>query len=283
MTYETPKDLFSLDGKVAALTGGGGVLCGAIARGYALAGARVYLLDINDEQTSAQAVRLCEETGCDRISAMHCDVLDRASIEQARDAILDEAGQVDVLVNGAGGNHPDVTTKPDEDVTFFDLPMEAFRKVLDLNMVGTVLCSQVFGKSMATAGCGTIINISSMSGITPLTRIPAYSAAKAAVINFTQWLAVDLAHNHSTAIRVNTIAPGFFHTAQNHFLLYAEKDGKEDLSERGKAIIAATPQAAFGTPEDLVGAAVWLASDSAAFVTGAVIAVDGGFSAFSGV
>jgi NAD(P)-dependent dehydrogenase (short-subunit alcohol dehydrogenase family) len=277
------QNLFSLDGKVALLTGGGGVLCGAIARGYALAGAHVYLLDINDEQTKAQAARLRKETGKDDVVPLHCDVLDRASIETALGEVVARSGRVDVLVNGAGGNHPDATTKPEQGVTFADLPAEAFRRVFDLNLIGTVLCSQVFGRAMAGQGSGCIINISSMSGLTPLTRIPAYSAAKAAVINFTQWLAVDLARNHSTRIRVNTIAPGFFHTAQNHFLLYTEKGGKEELSERGKAIIAATPQATFGTPDDLVGAAVWLASDSAAFVTGAVIAVDGGFSAFSGV
>jgi NAD(P)-dependent dehydrogenase (short-subunit alcohol dehydrogenase family) len=282
MDTERSRRLFSLDGKTAALTGGGGVLCGAIAGGYAAAGATVYLLDINDEQTRAQAARLVRDTG-GAVKALHCNVLDRASIEQARDTILDEAGKVDVLVNGAGGNHPDATTKMDEGITFADLPEAAFRRVFDLNLMGTVLCSQVFGRTMAKQGSGCIINISSMSGITPLTRVPAYSAAKAAVVNFTQWLAVDLAQNFSTKVRVNAIAPGFFHTQQNHFLLYRKTDGGEELSKRGEAIIAATPLATFGTPEDLVGAAVWLASDSARFVTGAVIAIDGGFSAYSGV
>jgi len=282
MKSQQPQDLFSLEGRVAVLTGGGGVLCGAIAAGYASAGAAVYLLDINDEQTRAQAARLEAETG-GAVKALHCNVLDRTSIEQVRGAILDEAGKIDILVNGAGGNHPDATTKQAEGVTFADLPETAFRRVFDLNFIGTVLCSQVFGRAMADNGSGCIINISSMSGITPLTRIPAYSAAKAAVINFTRWLAVDLAQNYSPRVRVNAIAPGFFHTAQNHFLLYTEKQGKEELSERGRAIVAATPQATFGTPEDLVGAAIWLASDSARFVTGTVVAIDGGFSAYSGV
>jgi NAD(P)-dependent dehydrogenase (short-subunit alcohol dehydrogenase family) len=275
--------LFSLDGKVAALTGGGGVLCGAIAAGYAAAGASVYLLDISDEQTQREADRLKKETGRRDVVALHCDVLDRASIEKVCGEIGARSGRIDVLVNGAGGNHPAATTKPDEGVTFADLPEEAFRRVFDLNMMGTVLCSQVFGRAMADQGSGSIINIASMSGITPLTRIPAYSAAKAAVINFTRWLAVDLAQNFSPRIRVNAIAPGFFDTAQNHFLLYEDRGGEEVLTARGKAIVAATPQGTFGRPEDLVGAATWLASDAAAFVTGAVIAIDGGFSAFSGV
>ncbi|MBN1916606.1 MAG: SDR family oxidoreductase [Verrucomicrobia bacterium] len=282
MDTERSHRLFSLDGKVAALTGGGGVLCGAIAGGYAAAGATVYLLDISDEPTSAQAKRLAAETG-GTVRALHCNVLERGSVEQVRDAILGEAGRLDVLVNGAGGNHPDATTKTDEGFTFADLSEAAFRRVFDLNFMGTVLCSQVFGRTMADRQSGCIINISSMSGITPLTRIPAYSAAKAAVVNFTQWLAVDLAQNFSTKIRVNAIAPGFFHTQQNHFLLYKKTDGGEALSKRGEAIVAATPLATFGTPDDLVGAAVWLASDAARFVTGAVIAIDGGFSAYAGV
>jgi len=277
------RDSFSLDGKVAALTGGGGVLCGAIAAGYARAGAAVYLLDINDEQPRGQAPRLRDATGKDDIVSVHCDVLDRGSIETALGQIVSRSGRVDILVNGAGGNHPGATTKMDEGVTFFDLSVEAFRRVFDLNIVGTVLCSQVFGKALADQGSGSIINIASMSGITPLTRIPAYSAAKAAVINFTQWLAVDVAQNFSGKVRINAIAPGFFDTKQNHFLLYREQDGEDVLTERGKAIVAATPQGAFGKPEDLVGAAVWLASAASSFVTGTVVAIDGGFSAFSGV
>jgi len=283
MANSGAEEMFSLKGKVAALTGGAGVLCGAIAEGYARAGATVYLLDINEEQARAQAEKLRKATRAKEIIPLHCDVLDKAGIEKARDEIIRRSGRIDILVNGAGGNHPSATTKPDEGITFADLPEEAFRRVFDLNFIGTVLCSQVFGRAMADQGSGSIINIASMSGITPLTRIPAYSAAKAAVINFSRWLAVDLAQNFSPKIRVNAIAPGFFDTPQNHFLLYREQDGKEVLTERGKAIVAATPQGAFGKPQDLVGAATWLASDSAAFVTGAVICIDGGFSAFSGV
>ncbi len=276
-------DTFSLAGKAAALTGGGGVLCGAIAAGYARAGASVFLLDIDEERTRQQAERLRAEAGSENITPLRCDVLDRASIEAALGEIVERAGRVDILVNGAGGNHPKATTNPAEGVTFADLPEDAFRRVFDLNLMGTVLCSQVFGKAMAEQGAGCIVNIASMAGMTPLTRIPAYSAAKAAVINFTQWLAVDMAQNASPKIRINAIAPGFFDTAQNHFLLFAEKGGKEVLTDRGKTIIGATPQGVFGKPEDLVGVAIWLASDSAAFVTGAVIPVDGGFSAFAGV
>jgi NAD(P)-dependent dehydrogenase (short-subunit alcohol dehydrogenase family) len=283
MTPKRSTDIFSLAGRVAALTGGGGVLCGAIAAGYARAGTSVFLLDIDEARTRDQAERLCAETGSKSIEPLHCDVLDRASIEAVLGEIVGRAGRIDILVNGAGGNHPKATTNPADGVTFADLPEDAFRRVFELNLMGTVLCSQVFGKTMAEQAAGCIINIASMAGITPLTRVPAYSAAKAAVISFTQWLAVDLAQNASPKIRVNAIAPGFFDTAQNHFLLYAEKGGEEQLTDRGKTIIAATPQGAFGEPEDLVGAAIWLASDSAAFVTGAVIPIDGGFSAFSGV
>ncbi len=283
MEHRSLQDIFTLEGKAAALTGGGGVLCGAIAGGYAAAGANVYLLDIDDQQAREQAEALKKRTGKSGITPLHCDVLDRGSIEKALDEIIRRSGRIDILVNGAGGNDPAATTKPEEGVTFADLPEEAFRRVFDLNLTGTVLCSQVFGRTMAEQGAGCIINIASLSGITPLTRIPAYSAAKAAVVNFTRWLAVDLAQNFSAKIRVNAIAPGFFDTPQNHFLLYEEQGGEEVLTERGRVIIAATPQGAFGKPEDLVGAARWLASESAAFVTGAVIAVDGGFSAFSGV
>lgn len=283
MTNINLEEMFSLKEKVAAITGGGGILCGAIARGYLAAGATVYLLDVDVSKASTKAEMLRKEHPGSNVLPIKCDVIDRECIEEAREGILKHSGKIDILVNGAGGNNPSATTKPGEGVSFFDLPAEGFRKTIDLNFMGTVMCSQVFGRAMADRASGCIINISSMSGITPLTRIPAYSAAKAAVINFTRWLAVDVAENFSTDIRVNSIAPGFFHTAQNHFLLYSEVDDKLELTERGEQIIRATPQARFGYPEDLVGAAIWLASDSASFVTGTVICIDGGFSAYSGV
>ena len=184
-----------------------------------------------------------------------------------------------MLVNAAGGNDPKATTSSTQ--KFFDLTPQAMRGVVDLNLMGTVLPCQVFGKMMAERGSGAILNISSMAGIRPLTRIAAYAAAKAAVANFTQWLAVHLAQEYSPNIRVNAIAPGFFLTEQNRFLLTDGKSG--ELTERGKAIIAHTPMGRFGNPQDLLGAALWLLSPAASFVTGAVVPIDGGFSAYSGV
>jgi NAD(P)-dependent dehydrogenase (short-subunit alcohol dehydrogenase family) len=184
-----------------------------------------------------------------------------------------------MLINAAGGNHPQATTN--DDVSFFDLPDDALRFVFDLNIVGTILPSQVFGRFMAEQEEGVILNVSSMSAFTPLTRIPGYSAAKAGVSNFTQWLAVYMAQEYSPNIRVNAIAPGFFLTRQNRFLLTDEDKG--ELTERGKQIINHTPMDHFGTPEDLLGAVYWLLSPASAFVTGIVVPVDGGFSAFSGV
>jgi NAD(P)-dependent dehydrogenase (short-subunit alcohol dehydrogenase family) len=186
---------------------------------------------------------------------------------------------VDILINAAGGNYPTGTTSPD--LSFFDLPLDALRYISDLNLLGTVLPCQVFGRGMAERGEGVILNVSSMNAFRPLTRIPAYSAAKAAVSNFTQWLAVHMAQNYSPRIRVNAIAPGFFITEQNRFLLTDKETG--DFSARGKSVIAHTPMNRFGTPEDLLGATMWLISPASAFVTGAVIPIDGGFSAFSGV
>ncbi|HUV88520.1 MAG TPA: SDR family oxidoreductase, partial [Anaerolineae bacterium] len=211
--------------------------------------------------------------------AVTCDVLDRASVEDARDTVLKRWGRVDILVNGAGGNKKQATTSPD--LSFFDLPPDAIRWVFDLNFLGTLLPSQVFGQPMAEQGAGCILNVSSMNAFRPLTRIPAYSAAKAAVSNFTQWLAVHMAQEYSARIRVNAIAPGFFLTEQNRFLLTEETTG--NLTPRGRTIIEHTPMGRFGAPEDLVGTVVWLLSPAAAFVTGVVVPVDGGFSANSGV
>ncbi len=196
-----------------------------------------------------------------------------------RQTITAEFGRVDCLVNGAGGNHPRATTNPD--LSFFDIPDDALRYVFDLNLIGTVLPSQIFGKQMAEQGEGVILNISSMSAIRPLTRVMSYSAAKAAVNSFTQWLAVHLTQEYSSRIRVNAIAPGFFLTEQNRFLLTEEGTGK--LTARGQSIISHTPMGRFGEPEDLLGTMLWLLSPASAFVTGIVVPVDGGFSAFAGV
>ncbi len=266
--------LFSLNGRTIAITGGAGVLGAALARGYAEAGARVAILDLAEDK----AAEVAAELGSEHL-ATGIDVLDRDSIERAYEFCAGALGQVDILVNGAGGNHPGATTNPDR--PFFDIPKEALEFVAGLNLTGTILPSQVFGRQMARRKHGIILNVSSMNAFRPLTRIPAYSAAKAAVSNFTQWLAVHMAQEYSTEIRVNAIAPGFFLTAQNRFLLTDERTG--ELTARGRQILDHTPQGRFGAPEDLVGTAVWLVSDAARFVSGIVVPVDGGFSAFSGV
>ncbi len=277
MAGKHPQELFCLEGKVVAATGGGGVLVGTMARELAKMGARVAILDIVQEAADKVAADITADGG--EALGVRVDVLDRASVEQARDLILERFGTVDILINGAGGNKPQATTSPD--LPFFDLPPDAVRWVFDLNFLGTFIPSQVFGKVMAEKGEGVILNISSMNAFRPLTRIPAYSAAKAAVSNFTQWLAVHMAQEYSPRIRVNAIAPGFFLTHQNRFLLIDEKTG--DLTPRGQTIIDHTPMGRFGNPEDLIGAVIWLLSDASAFVTGVVVPIDGGFSAFSGV
>jgi len=265
---------FDLSGKTIAITGGAGVLGAALAKGYAEAGARVAILDLAEDKAGEVAAELGREH-----RGIGINVLEKDSIENACAFCTDEFGQVDILVNGAGGNHPKATTNPD--MPFFDLPKESLEFVASLNLTGTVLPSQVFGRHMAERKKGVILNVSSMNAFRPLTRIPAYSAAKAAVSNFTQWLAVHMAQEYSTEIRVNAMAPGFFLTAQNRFLLTDEQTGK--LTTRGKQILDHTPQGRFGAPEDLVGTAVWLVSDAARFVSGIVVPVDGGFSAYSGV
>ncbi|MBE9508194.1 MAG: SDR family oxidoreductase [Chloroflexi bacterium] len=269
--------LFGLAGRVAVVTGGGGVLCGAMSRALARAGARVAVLDLNEE--AARRVAGDVVAGGGEAIAVQCDVLDRISVEAAAQTVLEDFGRVDILINGAGGNKKQATTGPD--LTFFDLPADAIRWVFDLNFVGALLPSQVFGRIMAEQGAGIILNISSMNAFRPLTRIPAYSAAKAAVSNFTQWLAAHMAQEYSPNIRVNALAPGFFLTEQNRFLLTDEATG--ELTPRGKTIIAHTPMGRFGDPEDLIGTMLWLLSPAARFVTGIVVPVDGGFSAFSGV
>ena len=266
-----------LSDEVIAITGGGGVLCSAIAKGLCRNGASVALLDIDEEAARETADEIQQEGG--NAIAVQCDVLDRDSLQEAASTVEDGLGQPTVLINGAGGNKPEATTGPD--LEFFDIPQDAAQWVFNLNFTGTLLASQVFGRRLANAGKGQILNISSMNSFRPLTKIPAYSAAKAAVSNFTQWLAVHMSDNYSDDIRVNAIAPGFFLTKQNRFLLIDEDSG--DLTDRGQTIIDHTPQERFGRPEDLIGTALWLLSSSASFVHGTVIPVDGGFNAFSGV
>ncbi len=271
------EQLFDLAHRVAVITGGGGILCGEIARALGRLGVRVVVMSRSLQSTQRVADEITAAGGV--ALALSCDVRDRPALERACEAVLDRFGRVDILINGAGGNRPQATTTPD--LPFFDLPADALREVFDLNLMGTLLACQVFGQPMAAQGEGCILNISSMGAFRPLTRISAYSAAKAAVNNFTQWLAVYMAQEYSPRIRVNAIAPGFFLTEQNRFLLTDEQTG--ELTPRGHAIIAHTPMGRFGEPADLIGAVVWLLSPAAAFVTGAVIPIDGGFSAFSGV
>lgn len=279
------KELFDLSGRVAVVTGAGGVLCGTMAKALAKAGAKVAVLDLLESAALKVADEINSEKG--KAIAVKCDVLDKKSLESAKEKINCELGKVDILINGAGGNKKEATTSPE--LPFFDLPLDAIRFVFDLNFIGTLLTSQVFGKEMAENDSGVILNISSMNAFRPLTKIPAYSAAKAAINNFTQWLAVHMCQNFSKNIRVNAIAPGFFLTEQNRFLLTDEKSGKsatltaDKLTARGKTIIEHTPMGRFGQPNELIGTALWLLSDAAKFVTGIVVPVDGGFSAFSGV
>jgi len=270
-------DLFDLRGKTVAITGGGGVLCGGLAEHLARCGMEVAVLDLKSEAAEAVAAAIRKAGG--KATAVACNVLDRPSVEAAHQACCKAMGRVDVLINGAGGNHPDATTGPAK--KFFDLPVKAFQMVMDLNIIGTLLPSMVFGKAMADRGEGVILNIASMNAFRPLTKIPAYSAAKSAVKNFTEWLAVHLAQEYSPNIRVNAVAPGFFLTHQNRFLLTDEKTG--ELTPRGKAIIAHTPAGRFGAVSDLCGVVEWLISPAAKFVTGITVPVDGGFNAFSGV
>ena len=269
--------LFQLASRVAAITGGGGVLCGTMARALGKNGVRVAVLDLSGEAAERVAADVRAAGG--EAIAVAVDVLDRASVEAAARQVVDAFSRVDILINGAGGNKKQATTSAE--LPFFDLPSDAIRWVFDLNFLGTLLPCQVFGKLMAEQGEGCILNVSSMNAFRPLTRIPAYSAAKAAVSNFTQWLAVHMAQEYSPRIRVNAIAPGFFLTEQNRFLLTDEATG--ELTPRGRTIIEHTPMGRFGEPEDLIGTVLWLLSPGAAFVHGVVVPVDGGFSAFSGV
>ena len=268
---------YDFAGRTIAITGGGGVLCGEMARALAACQANVVILDRDVGLAEKTLATLVGTKG--NHNAVFIDVLDKVAIQKAADGILADYGKIDGLINGAGGNNPKATTNPEQ--SFFDIPADALEFVSNLNLQGTILPSQVFGRTMAKQKEGVILNISSMNAFRPLTRIPAYSAAKAAVSNFTQWLAVHLAQEYSPNIRVNAIAPGFFLTDQNRFLLTDKATGA--LTARGHKIIDHTPMARFGGPEDLVGATLWLLSPASQFVTGIVVPIDGGFSAYSGV
>ena len=278
---------FSVDfsGKVAVVTGAGGILCGMFAKALATAGAKVAVLDLNETAAEAVAEAIRAEGGVAK--AYKCNVLDKASMAACHEAVLADLGPCDILINGAGGNNPRATTDKEyfepgdidaETKSFFDLDQSGVEFVFNLNFIGTLVPTQAFARDMiGRKGC-IILNVSSMNAYTPLTKIPAYSGAKAAISNFTQWLAV---HFSKVGIRVNAIAPGFFSTAQNAALLW-NQDGTP-TARTGK-ILAATPMGRFGEPEELLGALLFLLDEKAAsFVTGIVIPVDGGFSAYSGV
>ncbi len=270
---------FDLTGKTAIVTGGAGVLGKAIVKGLAQAGASVAIADVMMDKANELKEEIKSQGG--KVLALYMDAFKKETIEECANAVIKEWGKIDIIVNGVGGNMKQATTSPE--LSFFDVPAEALQKVVNLNLLGgAIIPSQVFGKIMVkNPEGGAIINIASMNAIRPLTRIPGYSAAKAAVANFTQWLAVHFAQEYNPKIRVNAIAPGFFLSEQNRFLLTDEKTG--ELTQRGKTILAHTPMARFGEPSDLIGTIVWLASDAAQFVTGIIVPIDGGFSAFAGV
>ncbi|SKA76412.1 NAD(P)-dependent dehydrogenase, short-chain alcohol dehydrogenase family [Caloramator quimbayensis] len=277
-----------LKGKTAVVTGGGGILCSMFAEALAMCGAKVAVLDLNKEKADEVANKICSK-GYYAIG-VECNVLNSESLENAKKEINEKLGSCDILINGAGGNNPkgtttkeylykeDLNNKDSNIITFFDLDPKGIEFVFNLNFLGTLMPTQTFAKDMIEKDGAVIINISSMNAFTPLTKIPAYSGAKAAVSNFTQWLAV---HMSKVGIRVNAIAPGFFLTEQNRRLLTNE-DGS--YTERAEKILNNTPMNRFGTPEDLIGTLLWLVDNNASgFVTGTVIPVDGGFSAYSGV
>jgi len=277
MNPDRLRQLYDFSAQTVVITGGAGILGAEFACALAGCGARLAVLDLSAEAGKALLERM--GAGAQNAAFFEADVLSLESLRKISCAVLERFGTVDCLINAAGGNKPQATTGPD--TKFFDLPPEALRWVFDLNLLGTILPCQVFGKIMAEQDGGVILNIASMNAYRPLTRIPAYSAAKAGVCNFTQWLAVHMAQEYSPHIRVNAIAPGFFETNQNRFLLRDRNTG--DLTARGKSIIAHTPMGRFGEPQDLLGAVLWLLSPASSFVTGTIVPIDGGFSAFSGV
>lgn len=267
---------FDISGQVAVITGAGGIICGVMAREMAKKGAKVALLDLFVENAQKIADEI-NTAGGDAI-AVKANVLDRASLEEARDAVVAKYGHIDILINGAGGNKKQATVSPELD--FFHLDVDAFKWVFDLNVTGAVLTTMVFGELLAKQGSGNVINIASMATYHPLTNTVAYCGAKAAVANFTEWMATHFNQNYSKNIRVNAIAPGFLLTTQNRFLMQKE-DGTP--TDRGQRVLNKTPMGRYGDPEEMAGPVIWLCSESASFVNGAVIPVDGGFSAFWGI
>jgi NAD(P)-dependent dehydrogenase (short-subunit alcohol dehydrogenase family) len=275
-----------LNGKLTVITGGAGVIGKAIGIGLASVGVRTIILDIDLAAAKTVADEIRKLTGTFSMG-VQADVLDKTSLLAARDVIHGEAGKIDFLINGAGGNAPKGTTKVEEIVpgqindladSFFGLEIEGMERIFDLNFFGTLLPTMVFARDMIEAGKGAVLNISSLSAFHPLTKIPVYSAAKAAINNFTEWLAVHMA---KTGVRVNAIAPGFFLTNQNRFLLIDEQTG--NLSPRGEKIMKGTPMGRFGTADELAGTVAFLLSDMASYITGTVMLVDGGYNAYSGV
>jgi NAD(P)-dependent dehydrogenase (short-subunit alcohol dehydrogenase family) len=275
-----------LKGKCCVITGGAGVIGCSLVEALAKAGVNTAILDLNAEMAVGKAKEIASATG-GNVIGVEGNVLDKASLAKAKETVVGRLGPVDILINAAGGNSPKATTAAEcieeDDLaclerTFFGLELDAFRKVFDLNFLGTILPTMVFAHDMVTRKQGVILNVSSMNSYRPLTRIPAYSAAKASINNFTAWLATHLAPQH---VRVNAIAPGFFLTEQNRFLMYDKETGS--LSARGKKIIEATPMKRFGVPEELQGAMLYLISNMSRFVTGVVLPIDGGFSSYSGV
>lgn len=276
-THLDMQALFNVQGRTALITGGSGVLGSVLASALAKAGAHVVVLSLHAGSGQKVVERICQEGG--EAIGIAADVMDKAALERARTEVLDRFGPVDILINAAGGNSPQATTSAT--TSFFELDAHAVENVLGLNFTGTVQSCQIFGREMAEHKQGVIVNIASMNALRPLTRIPAYSAAKAAITNFTQWLAVHMAQEYSPAIRVNAIAPGFFLTEQNRFLMIDAASGQP--TPRGASVLQHTPMNRLGDPADLVGTLLWLVSPASSFVTGIVVPVDGGFSSFSGV
>lgn len=267
---------YGINGKIAIVTGAGGAICGEIAKALAAEGAAVAIWDISTDAGNSKRDEIV--SAGNRAISLQCDVKDEKSVSRALTVTISKFDTVDILVNGAGGSRKETTTS--SDLSFFDIESDAMKDVMALNYLGTVIPSQAVGRIFAEKKTGVVLNITSIAGLTPLTRAISYCNGKAAVNSFTRWLAVHMAREYSPGIRVNAVAPGFMLTDQNKFLLI---DAKGQITARGKQIIDAVPMSRYGKPEEIVGAALWLVSDMAGFVTGTVIPVDGGFTASSGV